>query len=196
MRFLLVSILIGSALSLSAQHERSSVQFKCAYLATIRYPGFFVGAEFIQRQENFLRPDSITLRKTRIKALTVNYAFYYHKNYHANHQLLFGYVWRRMNKRQWFIEAEPQLGISRTFVDGTTYRVTESGTVTRKRNAGDLFLSASAGFGVGRQLKWNQRTVSCFAKPSLMFFIPYNNFFYARPAIHVGFILTSRTRKN
>lgn len=174
------------------QSTKKPVSLRISYLGTIVYPGMTAGMEYPLLEKRYLlQRDSLTsLIKSKQQSLTFGLGGYRHKTFHTNLFLTAGYLWRRTNRHGWFADVEPQLGISRTFVDGTVYTVNQHGEVNQKRMAGDWFLVARFSFSIGKaiSLKHDQVSAKVYFRPSLIVLAPYNNFLYGRPSLELGVI--------
>lgn len=203
MQKILIQALIVFCFQAQAQQtqkkENHPIKLRISYLGSIIHLGFKTGIEYPVRVKEILRPtDSIAIEK--VQSISVNIGFYYHKNFHFNNFFTVGYLWRRTNRHGWFADVEPQIGFSRTFIDGTTYIVNEANEVNNKSLAGDWFALTKLSFSIGKTLnntkhfKW---PMQIYARPSFLLLFPYNNFFYLRPSIEVGtiFIIKNKNTK-
>ncbi|OOG71898.1 hypothetical protein [Algoriphagus sp. A40] len=168
------------------------VHFRLAYMGTLSYPGVKAGVEYPILTKHYLNlVDSLfVLTKTKQRSLTLNLGWYHHKTFHSNYILTVGYLWRRTNKGGWFADIEPQLGISRTFIDGTVYSVDPNNVVNKIQLAGDWFLASQLSFSVGKELLLakNEVPIKIYLRPTLILLTPYNNFIYVRPSVEIGAI--------
>ena len=191
------SVKIGLVLQLismnaMAQSTESSVERgingHVSVVSALKYPGIKVGADYlvIQKEIEKTKRNSVkTIYKNRY--ITTNLGFYYHKDYNTNFFLQAGYQWQRMRSSGWFTALEPQLGVSRTFIDGAVYKVSEEGNVTRKKAAGHFYVAPALSFGVGKDLSLkNDIPLTLFSKVTLFTNLPYNNFVYGRALFEIG----------
>jgi hypothetical protein len=176
---------------MSTHHVDTAASLRAGYVSTLLYPGMQAGLELprsyieIHRRKKYGK--SKTVYKDRL--ITANLAWYHHQNFHTNLMLGAGYTLRRTNASGWFTAFEPQLGVSRTFLAGTTYRVSESGVVSRKTGAGYGYLYTNLGIAIGKQAgNIAGKPLKLYVKPSLITLLPYNGFVYVRPMIELGVI--------
>jgi hypothetical protein len=211
MRKKLSYLLIGSCLSISLHAQKSRItiskeivktpNIKVAYLGSIIYPGFKIGAEFPM----YAKETTITKKSSRVKVklkerfVTGNLGFYYHKTFHANWMLSAEWQLRKTRQNGWFTEWASGLGYSRTVLDGTTYKVIESGEVTKIKLAGNHYflMSIHGGFGYDFMLK-KQMPFKLYFKGGLIAMAPYNSFMYPRPTVELGVItsVSNFTKRN
>jgi hypothetical protein len=165
---------------------------KAAYLGSIKYPGFKLGIERpykIIQVEKTKSWGTKTILKERY--WTLNLGYYHHPTSHDNLYLLAEWQLRRQKSNGWFFEFAPGLGYSRTFLDGTTYTVSDNGGVSKKNLAGYNYtiLSIAGGFGYDFSKK-KDLPIKAYFKPSLFFLAPYNSFVYFRPTVELGVVFT------
>jgi hypothetical protein len=165
---------------------------KAAYMGSIVYPGFKVG---IERPYKVIQVDKTRKSgtKTILKehSLTFNLGYYHHETFHTNIYLLAEWQLRKQRSKGWFTEFAPGLGYSRTFLDGTAYRVDDNGQVTKMSISGYNYamLSIAGGFGYDFS-KQKDLPIKAYFKPSLIVMAPYNTFIYFRPTVEVGVVYT------
>lgn len=96
---------------------------------------------------------------------------------------------RRTKSKGFFTEFSPEVGLSRTFLGGTTYQVDDSGNVTRKKFAGYYYALVSIGGGIGYDFsKTKRKPFLIFSKCNVFMMFPYNSTIYLRPALEIGLI--------
>jgi len=159
-------------------------------MGSIIYPGFKITSEWptaVYMITKTGRNREKSYRKE--KCLNISLSMYYHKGFHTNVFLLAERQWRRIGLSGWFTEFAPGIGISRTFLSGITYRVSEAGVVSQKPLAGFTYAVISIASGLGYDLtrSWN-KPVRLYARISMLIFAPYNSYFYARPTLEIGLI--------
>ncbi|GEM_PF-2177890 len=166
------------------------IHFKMAYLGTIKHPGFKIGLEYPLVQSHYFSKNN-TLKKVKEQFLTIHLGYYRHETFHDHWMLNVGYLWRRTNQHGWFTDIEPQVGISKTFLDRTTYKVNDTGNVSKVDLAGYWYANTQFAFAVGKDFSMLEKPIplKIYLRPSIIVLIPYNNFLYARPAIEIGGIL-------
>jgi hypothetical protein len=168
-----------------------SSNLKIAFNSSLIYPGAVIGIE-IPIAENYITKLSKTGDKKefiRSQFTTADLSWYHHPDYHDNVYITFGWTNRRIRAKGFFTDFSPGIGYSRTFLGGTTYKVSDNGDVTIKKIAGYSYALVSLGGGIG----YDFSTVK--AKPFLVLYklrlltmFPYNSTIYMRPAMELGLI--------
>jgi hypothetical protein len=87
---------------------------------------------------------------TKETVLYGNVVYYDHPGLHQNWMLTAQYDMYRFNKNGLYTEFTPLLGVSRTFLPGTTYKVDDLGNVSVSRMAGNWTLTGGFGLGIGK----------------------------------------------
>jgi hypothetical protein len=158
-------------------------------VGALKYPGIKFGADYliIQKEIEKIKRNDRTKNIYKNRYITTNLGVYYHKDYNANFFLQAGYQWQRMRSSGWFTALEPQLGVSRTFIDGAVYKVSEEGNISRKKAAGHFYVAPALSFAVGKDLSLKNNTpLTLFSKVTLFTNLPYNNFVYGRTLLEIG----------
>jgi hypothetical protein len=166
-----------------------------SYNTSLIYPGFRCGAEIPQRIIHLIKTKKhekeVNIDKERY--LTVNLSFYHHPSFHNNLYLTAGWTMRRLNQSGFFTEFAPEIGISRTFLNGTTYRVNDNGNVSIEKGAGYFYALLSLGGGIGYDAgKTKKMPFSIFSRFNVLTLFPYNSTFYFRPSINIGIIYKAK----
>jgi len=189
--FLAFSILTGAPKQIVTDTTFDCTpSLKAAYLGSLIYPGAKIAFEFptaLYTVTKSKRHSEKIYRKE--KSVNALIGMYYHADFHTNVFLLAERQWRRIRTSGWFTEFAPGMGISRTFLGGTTYRVSDAGAVSTKPLAGYTYVlfSISAGMGYDFQKLWS-KPFRVYSRVSLLIMAPYNSFIYARPTIELGII--------
>ncbi len=188
--FVLVSFTCFNESKAQSTVELPKTGIKASYMGSLTYPGFKIG---IERPYKVIQIDKTkswgtkTILKERY--LTLNLGFYHHQTFHDNLFLLAEWQLRRQKSNGWFFEFAPGLGYSRTFLGGTTYKVSENGEVTKKPLAGYNYAMFSISHGFGFDFsKRKAIPLKAYVKPSLFVLAPYNSFVYIRPTVELGII--------
>ena len=192
-------IIVLSAFSILAGAHKQTVidstfdytpPLKAAYLGSLIYPGAKIALE-LPTAAYVITKSKRHGEKTYWKEKSVNASIgmYYHADFHTNVFLLAERQWRRLRPCGWFTEFAPGIGISRTFLGGTTYRVSDAGVVSTKPLAGYTYalFSISSGLGYDLQKLWS-KPIRVYSRVSLLIMAPYNSFIYIRPTIELGII--------
>lgn len=201
---LVITIILFTLFTSSAEAQRWQfqnkttsqlpIQLKISYLSTIKHPGFKVGLEYPLLQKRYFLKDN-SLKKVKGRFATIHLGYYHHETFHDHWMLNVGYLWRRNNRHGWFTDVEPQLGISRTFLDGTTYEVNDT-KVSKVASAGYWYANTQFAFALGKDFSKLEKSfpLKIYLRPSLLVLFPYNNFLYARPTVEIGGILNLSNR--
>jgi len=185
------SILCFSQSADSVRVEKKSSNLSMSYNSSIVYPGARVGVE--------LPVQTISITKTKKSGktkdfvedrfVTANLSWYHHPSFHDNSYLTVGWTMRRTKQSGFVTEFSPEIGLSRTFLGGTTYKVDDSGNVTIKKEAGYYYALVSVGGGIGYDFsKKKHKPLLIFSKCNVFMMFPYNSTIYLRPAIELGLV--------
>lgn len=162
-----------------------------SYNSSVIYPGAKLGIEFPVKTIYLTKINRSGKERDFIKDrfITTNLSWYHHPDFHDNLYFTAGWTMRRTRAKGFFTEFSPEVGLSRTFLGGTTYQVDNSGNVTRKKLAGYYYALASIGGGIGYDYsKTKQKPFLIFSKFNLLMMFPYNSTVYLRPAVEFGLI--------
>jgi hypothetical protein len=164
---------------------------KAAYMGSIVYPGFKIGIErpFSVKQIDKRKYWGVkTILKE--KFLTLNVGFYHHTTFHDNLYVLAEFEKRRQQPKGMFYEFSTGLGYSQTFLDGTVYKVDDSGKVTSSTSGGYGYgmFSIATGIGYDFSQKDDTNPLKIYLKPSILVMAPYNSSIYFRPTVEIGAI--------
>ncbi len=85
------------------------------------------------------------------RILSVGPGFYYQQYLHTNVFLTVDYAFVRRHRRGFYRTFAPMLGVSRTFLNSTTYTVDDNGTVGQDKTAGDWRLLTGFMWGIGKR---------------------------------------------
>jgi hypothetical protein len=167
---------------------------KVSYLGSLIYPGFKLGIEkpykVIQLEKKKKNGVKTVLKE---KYWTLNLGFYHHASFHDNLYLLGEWQLRRQKLSGWFFEMAPGIGYSRTFLGGTTYKVSGNGNVTRKQLAGYHYALFSFSGGLGYDFSRKVHIpVKTFFKASSLLMTPSNSSVYVRPTAELGVIFSTQ----
>jgi hypothetical protein len=163
--------------------------FRGEFLGSIIYPGLKLGVE---RPYKYTQIDKF--RKNKIKTLykerylSYSLGMYYHNNYHTNIFSQTEWLARRQKSKGFYYESSLGLGLSRTFVDGRTFSVSDDGEVEKIPMSGNWYALASLGGGIGyNAYLTKQKPYSVYLKFHFLFMFPYNAFITPRPTLGLGF---------
>lgn len=167
------------------------VDYRLSYTCTIIYPGFDATIEYplksFEVHKTYMDNRVKKIFKDRFAAL--NIGFYHHPGFHDNIYLCANWTMRRTQASGVFTEFLPGLGYSRTFLEGTTYKVDDSGNISKEKWAGYNYLLLSLGTSLGYNLRIRKKLpVSFFTQLRFICMLPYNSTIYLRPMIQMGII--------
>lgn len=120
--FMCCSLMLEDVIAQSDKVLSEGILVHASYIGAIKYTGFQLGADY-QLKERFVEKKK---KKDRVKTLykrrfiTANIGFYHHKYFNTNTHLLLGYQLKKVKASGWYTLFEPQVGLSRTFLEGTT----------------------------------------------------------------------------
>lgn len=197
LRLLFAAICLVNTFSGTAQIPDSTTirnsNISFAFNGTTHYPGAQLGLELPVIHRELIKNKKSGKTKNLIKERLISgrLSWYHHPDFHDNLYLTAGYTLRRSNKKGFFVEFNPGLGVSRTFLGGTTYQVDDDGNVSVKKLAGHFYPLLSAGGGLGHNFRMShQKPVAVFARMNLIAMFPYNSTLYLRPALLMGLTYT------
>ena len=200
MRFLkLYFIIVISAFSIqcfaqsvdSIKIEKRTSNLSLSYISSLIYPGARFGIELPVNTIYITKISRSGNEKdfTKDRFVTANLSWYHHPAFHDNVYLSAGWTMRRTKSHGFMTEFSPEIGLSRTFLGGTTYKVDDNGNVTIKKAAGYYYALVSVGGGIGYDFsKTKQKPFLIFSKFNLLMMFPYNNTIYLRPVMEIGLI--------
>ena len=192
-RYRLLLVLIfgfneGYSQSDSTSYNRISTSIKVGYNSSLIYPGARLGLEapiskiFITRRSSSGKEKSFS----KDQYLTSTFSFYHHSGFHDNFYFTVGWLKRRTKSKGFFNEFSPELGYSRTFLGGTTYKVSDSGEISKVKLAGYSYALISIGEGIGYDFRSNPLLM--YSRLNILCMFPYNSTLYFRPALEIGLI--------
>lgn len=173
-----------------SQLPGGQVNLKLSYNSSIIYPGISAGLEFpvLRSRNQFLIVRSATRSYFKNRYIAGNISWYHHAYFHDNVYLTFELIMRRTRSGGFVSELSFGPGYSRTFLAGTTYRVSDNGDISVIKNAGYNYAALTIGGGFGYNFSMKSHIpLSIFSKMNLLFMFPYNSTVYIRPALELGF---------
>jgi hypothetical protein len=169
--------------------KTNAQELKLSYNSSIIYPGVKVGYEipFVSKDIEKVKRSGKIKRFKLEWLLSVNAAFYHHEYYHDNLYVTAGISFRKIKPSGFFCEFSPELGVSRTFLDGTTYSFDDEGNMEIGKPNGYFYplLSIGGGFGYDFSVK-KSLPIAVFTKLNLISMYPYNSGLYFRPTFELG----------
>jgi hypothetical protein len=167
----------------------SRFNIKLSSNSSVIYPGISAGIEFpvfkIRNQVWIVK--SVSRSFYRRRYISGNISWYHHPEFHDNLYLTAEWIMRRTRSGGFTSEFSCGPGFSRTFLGGTTYKVSDNGAITVIKNAGYSYALITLGGGFGYDLSMKKKIpVSLFSKMNLISMFPYNSTLYFRPVLELG----------
>jgi len=175
----------------SVRIEKKSSNLTLSYISSLIYPGSRFGVEFPVNTIYITKTGKSGKEKdfTKDRFVTTNMSWYHHPAFHDNIYFSAGWTMRRTKQRGFLTEFSPEVGVSRTFLGGTTYQVDNNGNVSIKKCAGYYYALVSVGGGIGYDFsKTKQKPFLIFSKLNVLMMFPYNSTIYLRPVMEIGLI--------
>lgn len=190
------------AFSVQAQEFSSGITgtgIKASYMGALAYPGFSIGLERPYKIVEMTKTKKNQVRtgyKQRAVGISAN--FYHHPDFHSNFFIQGEWTRRKYYSKGLFIESILGMGLSRTFLDGPAFEVSENGDVTQLRAPGSFYGLSSLGLGIGYHLKRDEKaSLDLFVRPGIMLLFPYSRDVLSRISAQTGIIYRPiRLRKN
>lgn len=177
----------------SVKIDTLSSNLTCSYNSSLIYPGARIGIEFPIIKNDITKFKKSEKKKDFVKDyfITANLSFYHQPNFQDNVYLTGGWTMRKTRTSGFFTEFSPEIGLSRTFLGATTYRVDNNGNVSIEKFAGYYYALMSVGEGVGYDFSITKsKPLKVFFKLNMLCMFPYNSTIYMRPAAEIGLIYT------
>ena len=188
--FLLLSSLLCLAQNDSVTKSPDShLNLKLSSNSSVIYPGISAGIEFPVHQVNnqgwIVKSTSRSFYKKRY--ISGNISWYHHAEFHDNLYLTVEWIMRRTRSGGFISEFSSGPGFSRTFLAGTTYKVSDNGDISIMKNAGYYYALITLGGGFGYDFSMKKKiSLSIFSKMNLLIMFPYNSTLYFRPVLELG----------
>ncbi len=156
---------------------------------TITHPGLKIGMEsaLSQKSREKIKRTGKTFTKRKLLFLATSLGGYHQHRFHTG-IFINGEIGYRVTKKKGIkTELLVGLGYLRTFVDGDTYGVDDSGNIHRQRHEGQSGVMPSIAFGVGKDLRFTEQGAwSWHIRPSLYFQVPYNHTYLPHFILETG----------
>lgn len=174
-----------------SRNHHTGTGIKTSYLGSVIYPGFSLGIDrpykITEVNKRFMKKP-LAFYKERYYGLSIN--MYHHSDFHTNLFVLGEWTNRRQYNKGLYIESTIGLGLSRTFIDGATFEVTDSGEIRKVSLAGSFYGLGNIAFALGYNFGMKGNTpFNVFLKPGALLFFPFNNDWLERYTIQTGFIV-------
>lgn len=162
---------------------------RLGFYGFINYPGFSLGVE---RPYKYTRLYKLKPGKKKVvykeRYLNYTFAMYHRSTYHTNYMLQAEWLIRRQSSRHFYYESSFGLGLSRTFVDGAAYTVSDNGEVEKTPLSGNWYGLASLGISLGYNTNVKDpKNYAVYLKHQWLLFFPYNGIVSPRPVIELCF---------
>lgn len=191
-----------SGIAGASKYSSSTVQFRSPIIVSYYgdYLGFKPGIHLgIERPVLVFRHKSDTTGNTfpeteRSFLTSYNFIIYHHTGYNTSMQLFPSLVFRSVRLHGLILDLGIGTGVSRTFLDGPSYRIENSGTVKRVNAAGFWYWTASVAPSLGWDLHRCSRgfPFQIFLSPDVWLQYPYNKgllfHFSAQAGVRTDFI--------
>lgn len=186
-----------SLINISALKAQDTLHHKLGYIpntainagliGSVIFPGFTIGLERpykVTYYEKFKKKKTKTFFQEKL--ISFNYSMYHQPNYHTNNFLTASWISRKQKLSGWYFETSTGLGISRTFVDGASFTVSDNGDISKIPLSGNWYALASFGlsWGYNANLKL-QKPYSIYLRHQWFMLFPYNSFVMPRPVIEL-----------
>jgi hypothetical protein len=171
--------------------ETISSNLKFAYNSSLIYPGARIGIEspITKSYITKLLKKGDKKEIVRDQFLAANLSWYHHSDFHDNLYFTVGWTVRRSRSNGYFTEFSPEIGYSRTFLGGTTYKVNDNGDISIEKHAGYNYALVSLGGGIGYDFSvLKSKPFLVLYKINLLTMFPYNSTIYMRPAMELDLI--------
>jgi len=170
---------------------KKSSDMKLSYNSSLIYPGARLGIDFPIKTIYVTKSKKSRKIKNFVKDrfISADLSWYHHPTFHDNIYITAGWTMRRTKSSGFIIEFSPEIGYSRTFLGGTTYKVDDNGNVSIEHLAGYNYAFLSVGGGVGYDFSRTRfKRLIAFYKFNVFGMYPYNSTVYLRPAMELGLI--------
>jgi hypothetical protein len=167
----------------------SRFSIKLSSNSSVIYPGISAGLEFPVRQikNQVWIMKSVSRTFFRRRYISGNISWYHHPEFHDNLYLTIEWIMRRTRSGGFTSEFSFGPGYSRTFLGGTTYKVSDNGDISIIKCAGYSYALITFGGGFGYDFSMKKKIpVSVFSKMNLISMFPYNSTLYIRPVLELG----------
>jgi hypothetical protein len=122
------------------------------------------------------------------KILSLDLGYYYQPGLHQNWFVTAAYNIKRSGEKGFYTEMGPMLGFSRTFLLDETYAVSNNGTVTKVKLAGNWYVASGFSIGAGKTFseKKNYLLKDVNIKLFTQLFYPQFGSFAIKPSVQIG----------
>ena len=104
----------------------------------------------LQKENHVIKISGKKRIQSTIHYLSGNLGYYYQPQLHHNWFITAGYTTLKANKRGFYRQFTPMLGISRTFLTAATYKAADNGTVNKVNGAGSWYVISGFTAGLGK----------------------------------------------
>jgi hypothetical protein len=186
--FIFYSVLCNGQIDSVNRAPDRHYNLKLTYISSVIYPGISTGMEIpvlpVKLKEVKRLHNQYIIKA---KFISGNLNWYHHPEFHDNLYLTAEWVMRRTRSEGFISEFSAGPGYSKTFLAGTTYRVSDNGNISVIKNAGYNYAVITIGGGLGYDFSLKKHLpFSTFAKMNLLSMFPYNSTIYVRPVLEFG----------
>jgi len=168
----------------------ASIIFRNSLLFGINTYGFQtgLGKQVVQLQKKKIYRNGNEKLITKHRSIFFSAGFYNQAYLHLNIFSTMEFSMVRVNRKGWYREFMPAIGLSRTFFHETVYKVTDNGAVELKRFAGDWRLAGGFSFGFGKNLALKKAPDlhDVYLKLNTQMFYPNFRFIAFKPSLVFG----------
>ncbi len=150
-----------------------------------------LGALVAETEKHIVRKSGRERVIFKDRILSIMPGFYYQKYLHTNVFLTVDYAFVRRNRSGFYGKLAPLLGVSRTFLNSTTYIVDNNGTVAQDKTAGDWRLLAGFTAGIGKRFDARRPGLlrDVFLTVNVPFLYPNFRSVALKPSLQIGVAL-------
>lgn len=184
----IIIILLSMTIPIVGMAQVESVSnWQFSYYGDVLFhPGVKVGYEIPLRNWSKTKTRR-GVEKTKYKSLNtgIDLIYYWHPQHHHGLILSPNVTYRRIKQNGKFFQLKLNAGFHRSFVDGQTYNVDNSGMVTQKGLAGQTSFYNALSFGFGKDLRVSKhKALRYLWEIGINGRFPYNKSYL--PGIHLG----------
>lgn len=131
---------------------RVPVLFQKSIIFSTRQIGLQAGIykTILQKEKRIIKVSGKEKVHTTLHYLSGNLGYYYQPQLQHNWFITAGYAIFKANKRGFYRQFTPMLGISRTFLTAATYKVANNGIVNKVNGAGSWYVISGFTAGLGK----------------------------------------------
>ena len=195
---LIISFFVSFIQTTFAQEEEKNnfipplTGLKFSFNESLIFPGLGAGIEFRISTAEIIKIRRSGKKKVfiRDRIISLNPAWYHHPGFHDNLYISVNRDARRIRPNGIFSEFSAGAGYSRTFLGGTTYKVSDQGEISVKKRAGYNYALVVFGEKTGYDFsKTGFLPFSGYISIDFLVMFPYNSAIYIRPVLCWGILI-------